>query len=938
MFRINRVFELLDSRTESLLSTVSDNKFSQGITASEIGKALEVARNSVSQDLNQLVAEGKAIKVKSRPVLFYSKGVIENRFSIICEGTYETLELFNDAISNQEEIQNKQRNENVFQEIIGYDGSLKRSIDQMKAAALYPPNGLNMMVCGESGVGKTLIAESLHHFYDNHMEVDTPFVYFNCAEYYNNPELLTSHLFGYKAGSFTGADSDRQGLVESANNGFLFLDEVHRLPSEGQEKLFTILDKGYFSRVGDLSTQKVNIRFIFATTENLEHTFLKTFLRRIPVTIVLPSLNNRPIEEKIELVINFFQAESNRIKKDIDVSRKIIEHFVFKNYSGNVGEMKSDIQFICAQNYLKQMNEHEKIILELTSRDEDVYAKDAQDMVVLNKLLNSESILIKNGNEGNQRDNYLKKESIEEDMFYRFLLREYSNLKNSNIPETQAAFILEKKLEQLYDIQLFNDESDINKKWVGKQDEKFIQKIEILCQYIEELTGVILKDKLKAIISKHIYATLLFMETSDDDFYDYSSQLMLGKLENYHEAKNIVDFTSKLFNQELPKTEITYFGLLLRKLKQETNNQIENTECGIVVIAHGETTATSMVEYCNTLFATNLLKAINMPIYQSVEDTLDKLRTMIQKYQYKRLVLLVDIGSLVYFGNLISEEFEIEVLLIKNINLLTLLELSREVLYETTDFNYLLPIMNEKNHAATICKVGQFTDRRVLIVSCMTGLGTAIKIEKLLIESFKNEVLANVRIVTVENKEIQSIEKIHQYVFSDERLVGIVGNMPTEIPDIPFISLEELFSERGVERLLFLFGFDLSLQENKEIEKKISQRYMQMLSVEAITNYIKVLNPQRLTVEVKEIYMSLTSQLKLNNSDKKMLRFLIHCCCTVERLVIDNSYNLNEYEVSYKDMPDEASVIKMALRPLEVSYSIQFSPLEIKYIYELLYG
>lgn len=76
------------------------------------------------------------------------------------------------------------------------------------------------------------------------LKANAPFVAFNCADYANNPQLLMSHIFGVKKGTYTGAIMDRIGLVEKANEGILFLDEVHRLPAEGQEMLFYLIDKG----------------------------------------------------------------------------------------------------------------------------------------------------------------------------------------------------------------------------------------------------------------------------------------------------------------------------------------------------------------------------------------------------------------------------------------------------------------------------------------------------------------------------------------------------------------------------------------------------------------------------------------------------------------------------------------------------------------------
>ena len=145
---------------------------------------------------------------------------------------------------------------NPFANVIGFDGSLADAIKKLKAAILYPPNGLNILLTGESGVGKTLIAEQLHQFYQVKMNQEVPFIYFNCAEYFNNPELLTSHLFGYKkAVSLVPSMTKRFSGVGRWR--FLFLDEVHRLTSEGQEKLFTVLDKGYFTRMGEAENKEM---------------------------------------------------------------------------------------------------------------------------------------------------------------------------------------------------------------------------------------------------------------------------------------------------------------------------------------------------------------------------------------------------------------------------------------------------------------------------------------------------------------------------------------------------------------------------------------------------------------------------------------------------------------------------------------------------------
>ena len=138
----------------------------------------------------------------------------------------------------------REEQENVFASMIGFNGGLKAQIHQAKAAVTYPPNGLHTLIIGPSGSGKTFLAENMYRYavQQKLLAPDAPFVAFNCADYADNPQLLNSQLFGYVRGAFSGATSTRSGLVDKADGGILFLDEIHRLSGEGQEMLFYLLD------------------------------------------------------------------------------------------------------------------------------------------------------------------------------------------------------------------------------------------------------------------------------------------------------------------------------------------------------------------------------------------------------------------------------------------------------------------------------------------------------------------------------------------------------------------------------------------------------------------------------------------------------------------------------------------------------------------------
>jgi sigma-54 dependent transcriptional regulator of gfr operon len=249
--------------------------------------------------------EGKAIKINTRPVYFIDRDAYEN--NSILQKTIGHVEIGRGTAVEKYD---------PFDKIIGSHGSLREQVKMCKSAATYPPDGLPLLLIGNSGTGKSFMAQVIYEYAKNNKIIaeDAPYVIFNCAEYADNPELLSANLFGFVKGAFTGADKDKIGLLEEANGGYLFLDEVHRLTPEGQEKLFLFLDKGIFRRLGESNNWRSSkVRFIFATTEEPSLSLINTFLRRIPLVVSIPDLFRRPVQEKLQMIYNFYQEESKNI-------------------------------------------------------------------------------------------------------------------------------------------------------------------------------------------------------------------------------------------------------------------------------------------------------------------------------------------------------------------------------------------------------------------------------------------------------------------------------------------------------------------------------------------------------------------------------------------------------------------------------------------------
>jgi sigma-54 dependent dga operon transcriptional activator len=216
-------------------------------------------------------------------------------------------------------------------------------------------------------------------------------------------------------------------------------------------------------------------------------------------------------------------------------------------------------------------------------------------------------------------------------------------------------------------------------------------------------------------------------------------------------------------------------------------------------------------------------------------------------------------------------------------------------------------------------------------------MGTAEKIKKVLEESFGELMSQNTRMQILDYNEVRSLERVQQALQPHERLVGIVGTFQPGLPDIPFISLEELFSEQGPELVLSLVTPDLTGSERRLEMERSAMRFISALTMESIINHISVLNPQRILKEMESVLNHLSTTLSLKPSRQVTLRFLIHCCCMVERIVINRKPLQMALEMK-PDMDNRAfSVIKSAFQPVEDAYAIRLSDAEFIYIYDLLY-
>ena len=202
-----------------------------------------------------------------------------------------------------------------------------------------------IVITGESGVGKSMLASIIHRTGD---EKGRPFIKVNCATI---PDaLIESELFGYKKGAFTGADSKgKKGLFEAANGGTIFLDEISELPMYAQSKLLGVLQEKEFTPVGDVKPVKVDVRVIAATNNNLwklvkENKYREDLYYRLNVVpINIPSLRQRP-EDIAPLITLFLEKFNKRYNCYKTITEDLISFMETESWYGNIRELENTVE------------------------------------------------------------------------------------------------------------------------------------------------------------------------------------------------------------------------------------------------------------------------------------------------------------------------------------------------------------------------------------------------------------------------------------------------------------------------------------------------------------------------------------------------------------------------------------------------------------------
>lgn len=721
-----------------------------GLTTIEISNQLNMQRSNVSTALNELVEDGYVEKSNNRPVLYRIKA---------------------------ESVNNEQNS--CFDNLIGHDGSLKNAVSLIKAAVLYPQPGFSVLIVGETGTGKSLFAHLIHEFAIEQKVIpaNAPFIRVNCKNYLGHEDKLSEDLFGYKQGNF----------FEQAEGGFLFIDSVDLLIGKDRSRLIHFIENQVLNYLDSDQSKKINTSIILSCNEHVNSDIIEYYAQKIRIHIKLPTLVNRPMKERLQLINHFFALQAVQAKQTFEVTNEVIRGLMLLELPNNVRQLDVSIRIACANAFVRSRNQLNQNILILISDFNDnlrqgflnykKYRDEIERIVPeeYNYVFSSQNMVEKN----------IGRQSTRESI-YEVIGHKMDELKERGLQDEEIDLLTSTHIQTIFDdYQRYLTKQVMNLGQLSKVvDRKIIEEVKQFLDTAQDKFNVIYPMSLYYGLSLHVGSLLENNGRSQRLGNQQIMQIVSQYNNEYVYCLQFIQHLEKTMSTRIPVDEAVILTMFL--VNQETTKL--NVKPVLLYCMHGHQTASSLATVVNTLVQADNTYGFDMSLDSDPLESYGQLKDLIIRiHQGKGIIVIYDMGSFKDMLINISKETGIEIRqLYLPITLLGIDAARRSMLDEDIDNTYHHLLQNiQQIYAQEEYKYKE----PIYITLCATGEGGAAELKKV-IERYSTKPRIIIPLAISDRKLL--VEKVKDLleVYS---IKSFVGTYNPNLFGIPFLSIQDVF-------------------------------------------------------------------------------------------------------------------------------------------------
>ncbi|MCH3956936.1 MAG: PRD domain-containing protein [Olsenella sp.] len=864
-------------------------------TTMRIASECHVSRNLASQYLNELVREGRVIKVEGRPKLFFHHAAMERFLQCRIAGMeYASLD---DLLARGGALEQRD-----FEKAIGHDLSLSVCVEQLKSAVTYPPQGLPVLLVGDHGTGKELLANLTFEYGVNSgaLPKGACFVEVDASRYEESDLGAEADIFG---------SGSRNGAVKEARGGVVYIHRFDHLSQTAGDRIVARILEDV--SVSDGISDVASVRFILGTARPASSPRVLGLSRVLPITVQLPRYSERDENERMVLAMHFLRTEGRRVAADVSISRGALRALVQGDFGENIDGLKSCVATCCANAYIgcsdgKMVIRQYHLPLQLLSgpssrSDDDQLVSSAKCAPVSPNA----RILA----------------------FFQRLADHFISYESGGITFDEFCHAA---LETIHD---YEDFLNFDGKVTNLRMETYEQVLNPVIEEIDSAYGIELTRKTARVLAQaltlQLWGGIRFSQWRREK-RELLVRMSAALSRSSRMATAIVEqMAAKVRSTIGVEIDELTAVVLLVEVKEVIDAGTDVRDfCG-VILCHGYATATSIADAVNRILHARVFEAVDMTYDQQMADIVSPLARILGRYSFAReVVILVDMGSLSQVADALPPMAGATIHIISNVSTELALEIGSSLMSHGDMREALERIVGTCTPA--IRAIEEVRGEEAILFCSEAGAPAADKLRKLVSDSLPEQL--PVRLVTCDYYELERMGG-QAPAFSSYSVRAIVGTMDPDVDEVPFIALEDILYAGSSDAL------DAALRQalGSDGIALFHQKLLRNLTLRNVVESITILNPEMLYLEADRAMQRL-SVLSGHTIDARcQIALYVHLCGLIERLVTKNfveTYpDAETFERNYHDFIDW---FRQAFDEMCRRYRVEIPVTEIAYVYHML--